>query len=68
MRVSILRKIGSEEELASQPASIAYQLEFETYSEIDLWVEKRLNPIRKAFQRNFGPEAMVFTSIFETIL
>lgn len=66
-RLSVMRKAGGEEAGDSQAMSVAYQVEFPTVEEAEIWVAKRLNPLVAAFERRYAPGAMVFTSIFETL-
>ncbi|MDE6339101.1 MAG: hypothetical protein K2K97_04865 [Muribaculaceae bacterium] len=65
--LSVMRQAGGEVAGEVQPLSVAFQVEFETTEEIDDWVLHRLRPLVAAFERRFAPDAMVFTSIFETI-
>lgn len=66
-RLSVMRQAAGEVAGAGQPLSVAFQAEFETMAEIEEWTAKRLRPLVAAFERRFAPEAMVFTSVFETI-
>ncbi|MBD5340249.1 MAG: DUF4286 family protein [Muribaculaceae bacterium] len=66
-RLSVMRQAGGAVAGEAQALSVAFQGEFDTMEEIELWTSKRLNPLVAAFQRRFAPDAMVFTSIFETI-
>lgn len=66
-RLSVMRQAGGEEADASQALSVAFQGEFETIDEVETWVAKRLRPLVAAFERRFAPDAMVFTSVFESI-
>ena len=66
-RLSVMRQAGGAEAGEAQALSVAFQGEFDTMQEIDEWTAKRLRPLIAAFERRFAPEAMVFTSVFETI-
>ncbi len=65
--VSIMRQAGGTAYSDDQAMSIAFRAEFDTMPEIAEWTAKRLRPLVAAFERRFAPEAMVFTSVFETI-
>lgn len=66
-RLSVMRQAGGEVAGESQALSVAFQGEFETMTEIEEWVAKRLRPLVSAFERRFAPDALVFTSVFETV-
>lgn len=66
-RLSVMRQAGGAPAGEAQALSVAFQGEFDTMQEIDEWTAKRLRPLVAAFERRFAPDAMVFTSIFETI-
>ncbi len=66
-RLSVMRQAGGEVAGEAQALSVAFQGEFETMAEIEEWTAKRLRPLVAAFERRFAPDAMVFTSVFETI-
>lgn len=66
-RVSMMREAGGAVSDDGQAVSFAFQAEFETMAEIEAWVRGRLRPLVAAFERRFAPEAMVFTSVFETL-
>lgn len=66
-RLSVMRQAGGQIAGEAQALSVAFQGEFESMVEIEEWTAKRLRPLIAAFERRFAPDAMVFTSVFETI-
>lgn len=66
-RLSVMRQAGGVMAGETQALSVAFQGEFETMKEIEAWTTKRLRPLVATFERRFAPDAMVFTSVFETI-
>lgn len=66
-RVSVMRQAGGTAASDGQALSFAFQAEFDTMAEIEDWSARRLRPLVAAFERRFAPEAMVFTSVFETL-
>ena len=65
--LSVLKEAQGHEPGSGEPLSVAFQVEFEDMSRLHEWREKRLRPLISAFERRFAPEAMVFTSVFESI-
>lgn len=66
-RLSVMRQAGGATADEAQALSVAFQVEFETMAEVEEWTGKRLRPLVAAFERRYAPDAMVFTSVFETI-
>ncbi len=65
--LSVLKEAQGHAPGAGEPLSIAFQVEFDDMSRLNVWREKRLRPLVSAFERRYAPEAMVFTSVFESI-
>lgn len=66
-RLSVMRQAGGETAGETQALCVAFQGEFESMEDVAAWMSKRLRPLVAAFERRFSPDAMVFTSVFETI-
>lgn len=66
-RLSVMRQAGDETAGETQALCVAFQGEFESMEDVAAWTSKRLRPLVAAFERRFAPDAMVFTSVFETI-
>lgn len=66
-RLSVMRQAGGETAGEPQALCVAFQGEFESMEDVAAWTSKRLRPLVAAFERRFAPDAMVFTSVFETI-
>ncbi len=66
-RLSVMRQAGGETAGETQALCVAFQGEFESMEDVAAWTSKRLRPLVDAFERRFAPDAMVFTSVFETI-
>ena len=65
--LSVLRETQGHRPGDGEPLSVAFQVEFNDMVLLHEWREKRLRPLVSAFERRFAPEAMVFTSVFESI-
>lgn len=66
-RLSILRTVAGANEVQSQSQTIAFQLEFCDKESLDEWKEEALITLVRRFEDKFGPEAIAFTSVFETL-
>lgn len=66
-RVSAMREAGGVSHLHADAASIAFQVEFPSEASAKIWAERAFNPLVVAFDDKFGPEGMVFTSLFEVV-
>lgn len=63
--LSAMREAGGVDYREAEAQTIAYQREFTTIGAARLWGRERFAALASAFAEKFGPEAMVFTSIFE---
>ena len=66
-RVSAMREAGGVSHEHADAASVAFQVEFPTEASAKIWSERSFNPLAAAFDSKFGPEGMVFTSLFEVV-
>lgn len=66
-RLSSLRAAGCAGHGQSEAQSVAFQMEFADRAELDNWASGPLNRVISLFEQQFGPEALTFSSIFETI-
>jgi len=65
--LSAMREAGGVDYREAESHTVAYQREFPSIGAARLWGRERFAPLAAAFEENFGPQAMVFTSIFERI-
>lgn len=66
-RLSAMREAQDEDQQDSPAQSIAFQLEFDNIDDVRRYSAGPLADFLKAFNREFGPDAMVFTSLFEKL-
>lgn len=66
-RVSAMREAGGISHEHADAASVAFQMEFPSIESAKIWSERSFNPLAAAFDKEFGPEGMAFTSLFEVI-
>lgn len=66
-RVSAMREAGGVDYREAEAQSVAFQVEFSTVGEAKEWNRDVFSTIAARFEEKFGPQAMVFTSIFEEI-
>lgn len=66
-RLSAMREAGGIDYTLAETQSVALQSEFDNVTEATLWRDTCFADLAVAFTEKFGPEAMVFTSIFEAI-
>ncbi len=65
-RLSRLVSAG-DADIDPEATSIAFQVEFDSLSQAEKWAKGPLARIIDAFYCKFGPEAMTFSSVFETL-
>ncbi|MBD5189446.1 MAG: DUF4286 family protein [Bacteroidales bacterium] len=66
-RVSAMREAGGVSHEHADAASVAFQVEFPSLHAAKIWSERSFNKLADAFGEKFGPEGMVFTSLFEVV-
>ncbi len=66
-RVSAMREAGGVSHEHADAASIAFQVEFPSAEAAKSWSRASFEPLASAFDSVFGPEGMVFTSLFEVV-
>lgn len=66
-RLSVMRKAGGQYQIESEAQSVAFQMEFETMDALEAWAAGPMARVVERFEKRFGPEAMTFTSVFETV-
>ena len=66
-RVSAMREAGGVSHIHADAASVAFQVEFPSETTAKIWAERAFNPLAAEFDEKFGPEGMVFTSLFEVV-
>ena len=66
-RVSAMREAGGVDYRQAEAQSVAFQLEFPTLETARDWSSRKFGPLAAEFAEAFGPNAMAFTSLFETI-
>lgn len=66
-RMSAMREAGGVDYREAEAQSVAFQVEFPTVGEAKAWSRDVFSTIAARFEEKFGPQAMVFTSIFEEI-
>ncbi len=65
--LSRLAESGNGEDEGDEARSVAYQVKFPTFEAAAGWRDNELMELAERFIQKFGPDAMFFTSIFETI-
>ncbi|MBD5237605.1 MAG: DUF4286 family protein [Bacteroidales bacterium] len=66
-RVSAMREAGGIRHDQADAASIAYQVEFPDEKSAKDWSNGPFSELANKFDGKFGPEGMVFTSLFEVV-
>lgn len=66
-RLSAMRMAGGVDYRESDAHSVALQQEFNSAKEARLWSDTILPKVTTELEKDFGPEAMAFTSIFEIL-
>lgn len=67
IRISALRATGGVEQGAIDSHTISIQSSFATMADGKRWEEEIFTSIAESFYATFAPNAMIFTSYFETI-
>lgn len=65
MRVSAMREAGGVDYREAEAQTVAFQVEFHTIEEARLWNARKFSTLAAEFEEAFGPDAMVFVSMFE---
>lgn len=65
--VMALRDAHGEAHTQGDAHTVAVQWEFERLGDARDWRDLRFGAVSSDFMKNFGPEAIVFTSIFEQL-
>ena len=66
-RLSALRMAAGQEAGEEQAHSMAFQMEFDDIVSLVQWADGPLQSVTLRFMKHFGPNAVFFTSVFETI-
>ncbi len=66
-RLSAMRMAGGIDYRHAEAQSVAFQQEFPSIEGAQAWIDGPLAQVAADFERDFGPQAMVFTSIFESL-
>ena len=66
-RVSVMREAAGKPAPSDEPSSIAFQMEFHSLESLHKWEGLEGAELSERFIRTFAPEAMVFSSVFETL-
>lgn len=66
-RLSALRMAAGQEAGEDQAHSVAFQMEFADIDTLVKWADGPLEAMAMRFMKHFGPNAVFFTSVFETI-
>ncbi len=67
MRVSAMREAGGVDYREAEGQTVAFQVEFERIEEARKWGREVFATLASRFEERFGPQALVFTSIFEEV-
>ncbi|MDE6027302.1 MAG: DUF4286 family protein [Muribaculaceae bacterium] len=66
-RVSAMREAGGVSHEHADAASLSFQVEFPSAASAKIWGERSFQKLAADFDSKFGPEGMVFTSLFEVV-
>lgn len=66
-RVSAMREAGGVDYRHAEAQSVAFQVEFPTLADARKWSAERFSTLAARFEEKFGPQAMVFVSLFEEV-
>ncbi len=66
-RLSVMRATAGADDVAAHAQTIAFQTEFCDSATLQTWKTTVLLPLIAEFEKTFGPEAVAFTSVFETL-
>ena len=66
-RLSILRETAGASDVTAEAQTIAFQAEFCDMKALRAWMDNSIHPLIIQFETKFGPEAVAFTSVFETL-
>lgn len=66
-RLSTLFETGGEPFSDSEAQSVAFQIGFDTIEAVHEYADEVLAETIVAFEKEFGPEAVVFTSVFRSV-
>lgn len=67
LRITAMREAGGVDYREAEAQTVAMQLEFGSADEARRWSASHFGGLAAAFEERFGPQALVFTSIFEVI-
>lgn len=66
-RLSCMREAGGIDYRHAEAQSVAFQTEFSDIEQAHAWSESKFASLAANFEEKFGPQAMVFVSIFEAM-
>ena len=66
-RVSAMREAGGVDYRQAEAQSVAFQVEFDDIETARRWSREQFATVAADFEEKFGPQAMVFVSIFEEL-
>lgn len=62
-----MREAGGVDYREAEGQTVAFQVEFERIEEARKWGREVFATLASRFEERFGPQALVFTSIFEEV-
>lgn len=65
--LSAMREAGGVDYCKAEAQTVAFQVEFPDVESARRWSRERFADLAAAFDEAFGPDAMVFTSLFERL-
>ncbi len=66
-RVSVMKEAGGAPASKEEASSVAFQVEFNNLDDLRHWEKGENKILTDKFTDIFAPEAMTFTSVFETV-
>ena len=67
VRLTAMREAGGVDYRQAEAQTVAFQSEFDSVADARSWASHVFVSTAAAFEEKFGPQAMVFTSLFETV-
>ena len=65
--LSAMREAGGIDYRDAEAQTVAFQMEFDDIESARRWGRECFADLAAAFEKDFGPNAMVFTSLFERL-
>lgn len=67
IRIAAVTQIVGQHDIDAQPRSVALQAEFNSVVEAHHWADNTLSEVLLEYVEDFGPEALCFSTVMETI-